>query len=85
MKLPELYVIRAEYAGDVSLNISFSNGVSKIVDFRPFFMNNPHPQHNRYLNPANFKSFTIDHGNVVWGKNWDMVFPVEQLYSGVIE
>jgi hypothetical protein len=56
-----------------------------VVDFKPFIMNNPHPQHNRYMNPAYFKSFTIDHGNVVWGDNWDMVFPVEQLYKGVIE
>ena len=41
-------------------------------------------QYDRYLDPASFKSFSIDHGNVVCGKDWDMVFPVEQLYSGVI-
>ena len=32
----------------------------------------PHPQYNRYIDPKNFKKFTIEHGNVVWGKNWDM-------------
>lgn len=84
MDSSRLYVIRAEYAGDVSLNIFFSDGASKVVDFRPFLMNNHHPQYDRYLDPASFKSFSIDHGNVVWGKDWDMVFPVEQLYSGVI-
>ena len=26
----------------------------------------------------------IDNGNVVWGKNWDLIFPIEQLHSGVI-
>lgn len=45
---------------------------------------NPHPQYNRYVDPKNFKKFRIEHGNVVWGKNWDLVFPLEQLYSGTL-
>ena len=39
---------------------------------------------NKYLDPRKFSRFTIDNGNVVWGKNWDMIFPIEQLHSGVI-
>jgi hypothetical protein len=41
----------------------------------------PHPQHNSYLEPENFKQFTIEHGNVVWGKNWDMIFSIDDLYN----
>lgn len=26
----------------------------------------------------------ISYGNVVWGKNWDMIFPIEQLYRGFV-
>ena len=37
------------------------------------------PQHYSYLEPENFKQFTIEHGNVVWGKNWDMIFSIEDL------
>ena len=44
----------------------------------------PHPQYNKYLDPRKFNRFTIDNGNVVWGKNWDLIFPIEQLHSGVI-
>jgi hypothetical protein len=26
----------------------------------------------------------IDGGNIVWGRNWDLIFPIEQLHEGVI-
>ena len=80
-----LFVIDARYAGDVSLSISFSDGVSRVVDFHSFLTNHPHPQHNRFINPDKFKSFRIEQGNIVWGKDWDMVFPIKDLYRGVIE
>ena len=67
METTRLYIVRAEYAGDVSLHIFFSDGTSQTVDFKPFILANPHPQYNRYIEPKNFKKFTIEHGNVVWG------------------
>ena len=39
----------------------------------------------KYLDPRNFRRFEIEDGNIVWGKSWDLVFPVEQLHAGVIE
>jgi len=24
----------------------------------------------------------FENGNIVWDKNWDLIFPVEQLHSG---
>lgn len=84
MESDTLFITRAEYAGGVCLQIYFSDGTSRKVDFAPFILSHPHPQYDRYILPKNFKKFTIEHGNVVWGKNWDMVFPVEQLYRGVV-
>lgn len=66
----------------MSLHIFFSDGASRTVDFRPFILAHPHPQYNRYIDPRHFKKFSIESGTVVWGKNWDMMFPVECLYSG---
>ena len=80
METTRLYIVRAEYAGDVSLHIFFSDGTSPTVDFKPFILANPHPQYNRYIEPKNFKKFTIEHGNIVWGKNWDMIFPSTNLH-----
>ena len=42
---------------------------------------------NKFFEPsgkAERSRFTIDNGNIVWGKNWDLIFPVEHLYSGRI-
>ena len=55
-----------------------------IVDIGEYIRNNPHPQYNKYLDPRKFKRFAIENGNIVWGKNWDLMFPIEQLYSGEI-
>ena len=78
------YIVKAEYAGDVRLNIEFSDGTSQTVDFRPFIMSHPHPQYNKYLDERKFCRFNIEDGNIVWGKNWDLVFPIEELHAGVI-
>ena len=56
----------------------------RVVDIGDFIRRHPHPQYNKYLDPRKFSRFTIDSGNVVWGKNWDLIFPIEQLYAGTI-
>ncbi|HKP32024.1 MAG TPA: hypothetical protein VJT83_04835 [Chitinophagaceae bacterium] len=38
----------------------------------------------KYKKPENFKKFEILDGNLIWGKHWDMIFPIQQLYSGII-
>ena len=81
METTRLYRVRAEYIGDVTLRIFFSNNTERVIDFKEFLSTHPHPQHNSYLEPENFKQFTIEHGNVVWGKNWNMIFSIEDLYN----
>lgn len=36
------------------------------------------------LDPRKFNRFSIENGNIVWGKNWDLMFPIEQLHDGVL-
>ena len=36
------------------------------------------------IDETELEKFTIDDGNIVWGKDWDLIFPIEQLFSGVI-
>lgn len=80
----DMKITDAEYAGDLSLILTFSDGAKRIVDFGPFLRSHPHPQYDRYIDPEFFQTFFIDKGNVVWGDSWDMIFPVEDLYSGNI-
>lgn len=77
-------VIEANYLNGLSLEIVFNDYKKKQVDFSGFFETHSHPQYNKYKKVENFKKFKIENGNVVWGKDWDMIFPVHDLYIGKI-
>lgn len=85
MAIEHIHITKVEHIEDLKLKIFFNDGVIKIVDFRPFLVCHPHPQYNRYNDLKKFKRFKINNGNLVWGKNWDMVFPLDQLYHGRID
>lgn len=84
MEINRICIQRAEYAGNLRLHLFFSDGTDRIVDFEPFILDNPHPQHAKYLDPRFFMNFKIENGDVVWGNGWDMIFPIEQLYDGTL-
>ena len=75
-------VVSAKYVKPLSVEIVFSDGEVRIVDVGEFIKKNPHPQYNSYLDEKKFKKFKIEYGNIVWGKNWDLIFPTECLYKG---
>lgn len=80
-----LKIEKASYEGDFKVKLIFNDGVVVSIDFGSWIRNNPHPQYNRYLNERNFKKFYIDNmGNIAWGKNRDLYFPIEQLHQGHI-
>ena len=84
-KKAPIYVVSARYAGGLAISVTFSDGKERTIDFADFFARHPHPQHNRYARPENFRKFTLRDGNVIWGKNADMEFPVGALYAGNLE
>ena len=77
-----IYITNAEYMGGLSLKLTFNDQSERVIDFASFFDNHSHPQYNKYCDPAKFKKFYISNGNVVWGKNWDLMFPIENLHIG---
>ena len=79
-------VIKACYLEEYKIEIYFSDNTSQVVDFWPFLKKNDHPLFNQYHNIEAFKKFKIDPkaGNIVWGDDWDLIFPISQLYKGKI-
>jgi len=76
----QLFIQQAVYLSDFLVELEFNDGKIQKVDFRNYLYN--HPQYDKYKKPINFKKFFLDHGNIVWGKNWDLIFPIEKLYNG---
>jgi hypothetical protein len=74
----------ANYIGDFAIRILFSDGNEKLVDFKPFILKSLHPSISKYLNENLFKKFEIINGNLNWN-DYDLIFPIHNLYEGVIE
>ena len=72
------------YIDNFLLEIIFNDNKKNVFDFGVFLETHSHPQFNKYKKINNFKKFKIENGNVVWGKDWDMIFPVFDLYNGVL-
>ena len=79
-----IYIIHAENAGNLNVCLTFSDNTKQTIDVGDFIRRHPHPQYNKYLDPRKFGRFTIENGNIVWGKNWDLIFPIEDLHAGAI-
>ncbi len=92
MKITEEYIqynldyidIKSDrYVGDFAIRIYFSDGVSKLVDFKPFLESSLHPSIRKYLDESKFKEYKIIDGNLNWN-DYDMIFPIEDLYQGIV-
>lgn len=65
------------------LRIEFSDGKISEVDFEPFLRAAAHPGIRRYLQQRRFKQFAISDGVLQWN-DFDLIFPMADLYNGVI-
>lgn len=82
--MKSIKIIKAQYFQKYKLKITFNDGTQKIVDFGAFLEKHSHPQFDKYKQLKWFKKFKLENGNVVWGKDWDLIFPIDQVYKGRI-
>jgi len=78
----QIYIEKAKYIDDYTVQLNFNDGAVSIIDFGHFLKTRPHPQHNKYLKYKNFRNFRLNNGNIVWGKNRDLEFELYPLYQG---
>jgi len=76
-----LSIIKAFYLGNHTLLLSFNNGVQKKLDFLPLFQQYLKEDYLQYVQLSRFKKFIVANGNIYWGKNEDVIFPVSFLYN----
>lgn len=74
----------AKYIGDYAIRIVFNDGTEKLVDFKPFLTKSLHPSIKKYLDENEFSNYQLIDGNLNWN-DYDMIFPIWDLYSGKIE
>jgi len=72
-------IIKANYLNNFLIELVFADGKINKVDFESFVNN--YPAYPEYKKIENFKKFKLVEGNIVWGENWDMIFPLLDLYN----
>ena len=85
MKDTVINVIKAKYVKDLILDITFNDGTVQRIDFAPPLDRIRVPEYQKWKRPGYFKKFYIAGGNLAWGKDWDIIFPVDQLYNNDIK
>ena len=75
----DLMVMKAEYLKDFQIRLFFSNGESKVIDFLPLFSVYVKGEFTKYFSPERFRKFIVKNGNIYWGRNEDVIFPVNLL------
>jgi hypothetical protein len=75
-------LINANYIDDYVIELLFDDGVVQQIDFGFFLHKHSHPQYDKYRDLKKFKQFKIERNNIVWGKNWDLIFDLWDLYKG---
>ncbi len=76
-------VVEAEYIPPYTIHLWFSDGAEQRIDFEPFLRRSHHPEIRKYLNTNRFSGFSIVHGRLDWN-DYDLCFPMEDLYEGTI-
>jgi uncharacterized protein DUF2442 len=73
-------IVSAEQTSDYKLNLYFSDGMDRIIDFEPFLRGSRNPMIRAYLEPEKFASFRLEYGDLVWD-DYDLCFPIADLYE----
>jgi hypothetical protein len=71
---------KAEYKEDYIINLQFSDGVERNIDFGNFLRSARNPMTKKYLDKELFKSFTLDYGDLMWN-DYEMCFPIWDLHE----
>ena len=69
----------ARYMNDFSVAVTFSNGITQLVNFLPLLEKHLKGDNLKYFSLERFKKFIVKNGNIYWGKNEDVSFPITSL------
>jgi len=82
--LPKKMVIsitHADYKGNYRIQMEFSDGVTRVIDFENFLKKAKNSMTQKYLDKMLFSSFSLEYGDIIWN-DYEMCFPVWDLYEG---
>lgn len=74
-------IIKAKYLRDYEIEVSFSDGQSKVIDLHKFVSESKSPLIRKYLDKSLFANVKVEYGTICWGDNGFDINP-ENIYNG---
>ena len=84
IKDENISVVAARYLNDFSVAVSFSCGSTQLVNFLPLFEKNVKGDNLKYFAPERFKKFIVNNGNIYWGNNEEVIFPISAFFKDAV-
>ena len=85
LRMPKVVQIEAvRYISPYRLHVRFDDAHESTVDFGHFLKSSVHPSIRAYLDVRRFRDFTVEDGVLHWN-DFDLVFPMRDLYEGQIK
>lgn len=78
----ELILISGKYLYDFCIELTYKEGSKHytiIKDFTSLFNRYAKGDYIKYLSVSNFKKFKVHNGNIIWGRNEDIIFKGQSL------
>ncbi|MGK2863155.1 MAG: hypothetical protein ACSLE0_14570 [Chitinophagaceae bacterium] len=83
-KEENITVVAARYISDFSIAVNFSTGRTQLINFLPLFEKYVKGDNLKYFAPERFKKFILKNGNIYWGRNEDVIFPVSFYFKDTV-
>ena len=77
-------VIKISWVYAYILDVWFKDGSYKQINFANFLFSTEQPMVTKYRDISLFKKAKIEYGDIVWGKDGEMAFTPESIYSGKV-
>jgi len=74
-------ITAAKIVAPFQIELRFSDGSQRVVDFAAFLNASQHPSIRAFLDPHKFATFSLEGGELVWG-DYELCFPIADLYEG---
>lgn len=78
-----LDIVEAKWLGSYQIELIFSDGLERTIDFGPFLKKSSHPDIRKYLDLEKFSGFVVESGDLVWN-DYELCFPLGCLHDDMI-
>jgi hypothetical protein len=76
-------ITNVRHVQDYTLDLTFSDGTNRIINFETFLRASSHPEIRLFLEPTKFAGYVIKDGDLIWG-DYELCFPIADLHDGTI-